>query len=204
MSDTPTTISHYPAARRWLAISVVAAVLGMVASVLWVVWRLAVVDDSADALQRFGVDGPAGLVLAPDDDVDWTIYLEPADRSLSGVRFSIAEADTQKVVALSGARNDVQYAVGGRSGRPVSRVLLAPGTYTVTVSPADEVTLAIGPDLGNDVQIMWLGAVLIGLPTVVGGGLTAGVNGLRVMRGSGPPPSRSDSDSDDGPPMPPS
>ncbi|MEM8705556.1 MAG: hypothetical protein AAGE98_03815 [Actinomycetota bacterium] len=198
MSDRPTTISHYPKARRWLAISIVVVVLGMVASILWVLWRLTIVDDGVDALQRFGGDGSAGRVLVVDDAADWTIYIEPADRSLSGVRFALADADTEKPVLLTSARNDVQYSVGDDSGRPVSRAVLEPGTYTVDVTP-ESAMLAIGPDLGNDVQIMWLGAVLISIPTVLGGGVVAGVNGLRVMRGSGPPPPRPESDSDDGP-----
>ena len=194
MSDTPKTISHYPRARLWLGLSVVAVVLGMVASVLWVVWRLSVVDDRVGALQRFTEN--ADDVLVVDEAVEWTIYLEPADRRLSGVRFSLEEADGGKAVQLTSARNDVEYSVG-ESGRPVSRAVLEPGEYVVNVTPGD-VTLAIGDDVGEQVQLMWLGAILIALPTVVVGGISAGVNGLRVMRGSGPPPGRETSESEHG------
>lgn len=194
MSDTPKTISHYPRARLWLGLSVIVAVLGMVASVLWVVWRLSVVDDRVAALQRFTEDD--GTVLVVDEAADWTIYIEPGDRRLSGVRFSLEAADGGKTVPLTGAINDVEYSVG-ESGRPVSRAVLEPGEYIVNVSPGD-VTLAIGDDVGDQVQVMWLGAILIALPTVVVGGIAAGVNGLRVTRGSGPPPGRRTSDSDRG------
>lgn len=193
MSGSPATISHYPRARLWLGVSVVAAVLGMVASVLWVAWRLSVVEGRVAEFQRFAED--TSDVLVVDEPVDWTIYLEPADRSLSGVRFSLATLDGS-TVALSRARNDVVYSVG-ETGRPVSRARLEPGSYAVDVTPGD-VVLAIGDDVGNQVQIVWLGAIVIAVPTVIIGGIAAGVNGLRVMRGSRPLSSRESPNSDHG------
>jgi hypothetical protein len=166
---------------------VISAVLGVALSTAWFVWSLGRVDDGVDALVV--VEGAQGGTLRVDEAVDWTIYLEPLDRSLSGVRFSVTDTATGDAVVLAPSRNDVEYSVGDRSGRPVSRAQLEPGTYTVEVTPAD-VMVAIGPDVGDRVQQMWLGVVLLALPLVLGGGVVAAVNILRVLR-SGPaaPPS---------------
>lgn len=180
-----TTISSYPRARWWAAIGIVAVVLGAALSTVWFIWALGQVEDDVDALVV--VNGTSADVLIVDEAVEWTIYLEPASRSLSGVRFEVIDADTGELVALEPARNGVNYDVGGRNGRPISLARLDPGTYRVEIAPADA-TLAVGPDVGDQVQQMWLGAFVIALPTVLGGGIVAAVNMLRALRSAPTPP----------------
>ena len=179
-----TTTGSYPRARWWAAVGIVSAVLGVALSAVWFVWALDQVDQGLDDLTVVTGSGEGRLVV--DGAVDWTIYVEPADRSLSGIRFDIIDASTGEPVQLEPARNGVEYDVSGRSGRPLSRARLEPGEYLVALTPADA-TLAIGADLGDRVQRLWLGVLLIALPTVVGGGVVAAVNILRVLRSSPTP-----------------
>ncbi|MEM9202385.1 MAG: hypothetical protein AAGC53_12015 [Actinomycetota bacterium] len=184
-SSSPTTTSRYPKARWWAAIGITVAVAGAALSTIWFVWALSRVEAGLDdVLVVTGADEVVTVTV--EESVDWTIYLEPADRSLSGIRFSIQNVANGQDVPLSAARNDVAYRVAGRDGRPVSRARLEPGVYVIEVSPADAV-LAIGPDLGERVQLMWLGALLIGLPTVLGGAGVAAVNLARALRPPAPP-----------------
>ena len=181
MTDSSvTTTGNYPRARWWAVVGIVSAVLGIALCSAWFIWGLGQVDDGVDDLVL--VTGGDTTELVVETAVDWTIYLEPSSRSLSGVRFQIVDTATGEAVQLQPARNDVVYDVGDRGGRPVSRALLEPGTYRVELSP-DDATLAIGPDVGDRVQQLWLGVVVIALPTVLGGGVVAAVNMLRVLRG---------------------
>ena len=174
-----TTISSYPRARWWAAIGIVAVVVGAAASTIWFIWALGQVEDDVDALVV--VSATSSDVFVLDEAVDWTIYLEPASRSLSGVRFEVIDVESGEPVVLESPRNGVNFDVGGRSGRPISRAQLDAGTYRIEVTPGDA-TLAVGPDVGDQVQQMWLGAFVIALPTVLGGGIVASVNLLRALR----------------------
>ncbi|MEM9467338.1 MAG: hypothetical protein AAGA90_18330 [Actinomycetota bacterium] len=187
-----TTTGSYPKARWWAVVGIVSAVLGVAASTVWFIWALAQVEDAVDELTM--VTGADGAELAVTDDVDWTVYLEPSGRSLSGVRFRLVDLASGEPVVLEAARNTVEYSVGDRSGRPLSRARLEPGDYGVELSPPDA-TLAIGADVGDRVQRMWLGVVLIALPMVLGGGVVAAVNMLRVLRAD---PTTVDGDADTG------
>lgn len=181
MTDSSvTTTGNSLRARWWAAAGIVSAVLGIALCSAWFIWALGQVDDGVDDL----VLAPGGdaTELVVETAVDWTIYLEPSSRSLSGVRFQIVDIANGEPVQLEPARNDVVYDVGDRGGRPVSRAQLEPGTYRVELSP-DDAMLAIGPDVGDRVQQLWLGVVVIALPTVLGGGVVAAVNMLRVLRG---------------------
>lgn len=189
-----TTIGSYPRARWWAAIGIVAVVVGAAASTVWFIWALDQVEDDLDALVV--VSGATSDLLVVDEAADWTIYLEPASRSLSGVRFEIIDVDSGEPVALESARNTVNYDVSGRSGRPVSRARLDAGTYRVEFVAADA-ALAIGPDVGDQVQQMWLGAFVIALPTVLGGGIVAAVNLLRALRSATVPPAATSDSTDE-------
>lgn len=187
-------ISDYPKARWWASVGIIVALVGAAVSTAWFVWGLNRVDDGLDGLIVVAGSQPVRVPVA--EAVDWTVYLEPSDRSLSGVRFDVVDTSTGEPVTLEPPRNDVDYSVGDRTGRPISRARLDAGEYLVEVSP-DDVVLAIGPDVGDRVQWMWLGAVLIAIPTVLGGGVVAAVNLLRALRPARPRPGRRDAEGGD-------
>ena len=195
MTDsTVAAIGDYPKARWWAAIGIFAAVVGAAASTVWFVSGLRGVDAALDELTV--VEGPAPTTFIVRESVDWTVYVEPAERSLSGLRFELFDAQSSEALTLEPPANDVEYSAYGRSGRPISRARLEPGEYRLERSPTDAI-LAVGPDVGDRVQRMWLGAALIALPTVIGGGMVATVNLMRALR----PAVRSESPQ--APPLPP-
>ena len=193
MTDsTVAAIGDYPKARWWAAIGIIAAVVEAAIAHL-VVWPCGGVDAALDELTV--VEGAAPTTFIVSESVDWTVYVEPAERSLSGLRFELFDAQSSEALTLEPPANDVEYSAYGRSGRPIS-ARLEPGEYRLERSPTDAI-LAVGPDVGDRVQRMWLGAALIALPTVIGGGMVATVNLMRALR----PAARSESSQ--APPLPP-
>ena len=183
------TADQFPRARWWAVVGILSAVLGIAASSAWFIWGLSQLSERVETL--IIADGGTGTEIVVDELVDWAIYLEPSRRSLSGIRFEIVDVTVGEPVQLERARNDVVYEVGGRSGRPISRARLDPGQYRVLLSPNDA-TLTIGPDVGDLVQQIWVGAVVIALPSVLGGAVLAAVNVGRALR-TGPTPTVSSS-----------
>ena len=177
--STVAAIGDYPKGGGGPRIGISAAVAGAAASTVWFVSGLRGVDAVPDELTV--VEGAASTTFIVSESVDWTVYVEPAERSLSGLRFELFDAQSSEALTLEPPANDVEYSAHGRSGRPISRARLEPGEYRLERSPTDAI-LAVGPDVGDRVQRMWLGAALIALPTVIGGGMVATVNLMRALR----------------------
>jgi len=164
-------------------------VLGIVAAVVWFASQVPGISDDIDQLARGSTAVP--LEFDTEETLDWTLFIEPAGASLSGVRFTIVDSSTGEPLELLGAGN-FSYSWFGRSGRAIGRVQIPPGSYLLRVE--GDATIAIGPNLSGRIWRAFGGAALLGIPLVLGGLATALVSAVRDTRrrttdAEPPPPS---------------
>ncbi len=188
---TPPLGEVHPHARRWLWIGIALAVLGALAAIAWFVWHFVQLNRAVGDFHRASRGQAAELIV--DQSVSWTVFIEPADRSLTGVRYRIRSTATGEDAALGNYAGSFTYGVPEGDGRSIATVRLEPGTYLLSVEQGDAV-IAVGPSPARFVRWMLVGGFLIGIPAVGGGAALAVVNGLRLTRGHNrrdEPPERS-------------
>ncbi len=174
----------------WTGIAI--AVLGALAAGAWSVWQFVLLNRDIGDLHRASVGHAATLKI--DEPESWTVFVEPSSRSLTGVRYRIRSTATGDDAALGNYSGSFTYDVPNGSGRSVATVELESGEYLVSVEESDAV-IAVGPSPAGRLGWMVLGGFLIGIPTVLGGGALAVVNGIRLTRSHnrrGEPPAESD------------
>lgn len=163
------------------------AALGLMIGLAFIIPKVSTLPDDIDALARARTLEPAALEIV--EPVGWTIYIEPSNLSLSGIRPSIVDVDSGEPVALRSGGSS-SYGWGSRTGRAIARVDLDPGTYELRVEGA--ATLAIGDRPGARLwTAVWRG-VVVGGTVMLAGIVLAVVSAIRDTRRrnerSEPPP----------------
>lgn len=191
-----------PARRRspgiWIGVALIA--VGGLAVVGWLVLALPEMGERADELHRAKMGRPVEFEVV-DDVVEWDVFIEPSDRSQSGVRYEIRDADGELVQvgragepgSFLGASGGSSYSWFGRSGRSIASARLQSGTYRLEVVSGDA-TIAIGRNPAGAVGRAVGGAAALGLPLILGGTAVAVVSAVRDTRrrnrlAEPPPPS---------------
>lgn len=165
--------------------------IGIISVVAWVGYQFFEMAIEVDNFVRSGADQPPEFVV--NQPVNWTVFVEPQDASLTGVRFQIWDVDAARRVDMQSYDGTFSYGFPNHSGRAVSTVALESGTYAIQVDGGG-VNLALGRSPAHRVLKMIVGGLLVGVPLVIGGTTTAVVAGLRQSRrknrkASRPPPS---------------
>jgi hypothetical protein len=165
-------------------------VFAVMAAVIWFVSQVPRISDDIDRLARSSPALP--LEFETQETVDWTLFIEPAGASLSGVRFAIVDTSSGDELVLSGSSGSSSYTWFGRSGRAVGGVRIPPGAYLLRVE--GDATIAIGPNPGRSIFRAIGGAALIGIPLLLAGIAVALVSAIRDTRrrtqnAEPPPPS---------------
>jgi len=135
-------MSSRPGTRVAFWVGVVIGLVGLAVGGGLFVRMFVGLDRDVEALHRFGRDRSGGA-LEMSSTTTVTLFIEPGDRSLDGVRYALIDVVTGREVEVQ-AGGGSEYTVGGRSGRSLATVTLEPGSYLVEVAPAD-VTVAVGP-----------------------------------------------------------
>lgn len=153
--------------------------IGIIFVVAWVGYQFLEMSIEVDNFVRSGADEPPEFVI--EQPVRWTVFVEPQDVSLTGVRFQIWDVDAARRVDMQSYDGTFSYGFPNHSGRAVSTVALDSGTYAIQVE-GDGVNLALGRSPTHRVFKMIIGGLLVGVPLVIGGTTTAVVAGLRQSR----------------------
>jgi hypothetical protein len=151
--------------------------LGVIAGSLWFASRMPGISNEIDRLQRSNTRLP--LEFEIEEAVEWTIFVEPSNVSLSGVRYAIVDLVTGEEVPVSSAGN-TRYAWFGRSGRSIGKVEIPAGSYRLPVEGS--ATVALGSDPTSKIGWAFGGAALIGVPLVAIGLAVAIVSAVRDTR----------------------
>ncbi len=157
----------------------ISAAFGVVAVVVWVGWQFLAMSNEVDGFIRSSPESVDEFVI--DHQVDWTVFVEPNEASLTGVRFRIWDVEAGREVPLSPYGGSFSYGFPSHSGRAVATVSLQPGTYAIQVE-GDGLELAVGASPAGRLVWMLVGGLMIGLPLVIGGGVVAIVSALRQSR----------------------
>jgi len=169
----------------------IAAVIGIIVVVAWVGYQFYEMSAEVDDFVRSGANQPPEFVI--DQPVNWTVFVEPQSASLTGVRFQIWDVNAGRRVDMQSSNSSFSYGFPDHSGRSVATVALETGTYSIQVE-GNGLNLALGPSPAHRVVRMLVVGLLLGVPLVLGGIVTAAVAALAQSRrrnrnASRPPPS---------------
>ena len=166
--------------RAWYWVGGAVAVVGIVATVVWVVAGVRAFTRQVDGFQRIDVGDEAPVTF--DEPGGYTIYYE-------GPGADVADPDVDVTIrgpGISGGSLDeydgtLTYTVGGREGRAVLTVEIEePGTFLVAATSFDEDgQIAIGRSLGPRLVKTIVGGLILGVYTLGG---TAGIVLLTALR----------------------
>ncbi len=165
--------------QTWIWIGGASAVLGVLAVVIWVGIHFARMSAEVDALNR-SVPGTSSEFVV-DESVDWTVFVEPSDASMSGIRFRIWDVGAGREVAMRPYGRSFSYGLPSHTGRAIATVSLDPGTYSIQIEGSG-LGLAVGPSPAGHVVWMLVGGLVIGLPFVLGGIAVAVIAAVRQSR----------------------
>lgn len=180
--------------RAWYWVGGAVGLVGVIATVLWIVGGIRGIDRQVDGFQRVDVDDDAPVTI--DEPGGYTVYYEgpDADREDPDIRVTIRGPgiDDDSLDEYDGS---LTYAIGGREGRAVLTVRIdEPGTFRLgsTSRFDEEGQIALGRSLAPRLVRTVVGGVLLGLYTVGG---TTGIVLLTALRrrdarrrGAAPPP----------------
>lgn len=172
----PAMVVRSNRASVWIGVSL--AAVGVLASVAWAGLQLFLLDRDVDELTRAVASSPTDFDV--DATVSWTVFAEPRDESLSGVRYRIVDAVTGEESGLAPYGGDFAYSTGSHSGRAVSTVQLQPGRYRLVVE--GPLTIAVGPSPAGRMGWMFGGAAAVGGPLLIGGLAVALISAIRDTR----------------------
>ncbi len=136
-------------------------------------------SDEVDALHRSGVGNASEFVV--DEPVDWTVFIEPSNASLSGFRMRIWDVEAGREVSMKPYGRTFSYGFPSHTGRAFATISLDPGTYSMQVEGSG-VNLAVGPSPAGHLVWLLVGGLAIGVPFVLGGIALAIVAALRESR----------------------
>lgn len=169
----------------WIGLGLVA--LGGIVAVVWIAVTIPAFSDRVDEMHRADISSPA--VFEVDEAVSWAVFIEPSSRSQSGLRYQLV-SESGALVSL-GRSGGSTYDWFGDSGREIATADLEPGRYRLEVASGDA-TLAIGRDPSGVILGAIAGALIVGLPLVLGGAGLAIVSAIRDTRrrtrAAAPPP----------------
>ena len=166
--------------RAWYWVGGAVAVVGIVATVVWVVTGVRGFTRQVDDFQRVDVGDEAPVTL--DEPGGYTIYYEGPNAELGDPDVDV----TIRGPGISGGSLDdydgtLTYTVGGREGRAVLTVDIdEPGTFVLAATSFDdEGQVAIGRSVAPALVRTIVGGVVLGLYTLGG---TTGIVLLTALR----------------------
>lgn len=166
----------------WYWVGGAVALLGVIATIVWVVAGVRGIDRQVDRFQRvdIGDEGPITI----EDAGGYTVYYEGpyADLEAPDVHVTI-EGPGIRRGSLDDYDGDLTYSFGGRDGRAILTVRIEePGTFllgSTSEEEDDEGQIAVGPSIAPRLVRTILVAVLLGLYTLGG---TIGIVLLTALR----------------------
>lgn len=153
--------------RIWYWVGGAVALVGIVATVVWIVTGVGGISDQVDDFQRVPVGGEETITLG--ETGGYTIYYENGDPGDVDVNVNVIGPGIGSG-SLGDYDGTLTYTAGGRSGRAVLTLRVdQPGTFTVrATAPDEEGQIAIGRSVGPRLVRTVVGGVLIGLYGVAG------------------------------------
>ncbi len=178
--------------RSWIWTGGALIALGVLSVVGWIIYGVIEIDRTVDDFVRAREGTATEFTLA--SSRDWTVYVEPQSTTMSGLRFTLLDADGERV-GLRPYGGDLSYSVTGHSGRAIGTVSLVAGDHQLLVEGSGPRAVAIGPSVGGRIVRIIVGSLAMGIPLIGGGATVMIVGALRQSRArnrslTAPPPSQ--------------
>lgn len=156
--------------RTWYWVGGAVALVGIVATIVWVVTGIRAFTRQVDDFQRLDVGDEAPVTF--DEPGGYTIYYEAPDADLDNTDVNVTmRGPGVNRGSIDEYDGELTYTVDGREGRAVLTVHIdEAGTFRVrATSPGDDVgQIAIGRSLAPQLVRTVVGGILLGLYTVGG------------------------------------